>query len=122
MSRKFILEVSSKFSAAHFLPSYDGDCANMHGHTWKCEVAVDAGGLNNFMGPDFKDIKSVLKKFIVCHDHKLLNDLSYYRTSQPTCEMVALNLYNFMSKHYDVDHVTVWESDGASVTVMETDK
>ena len=30
-----LLKIIRKFSSAHRLPHYDGECHNLHGHTWK---------------------------------------------------------------------------------------
>ena len=29
-----------RFESAHNLPNYEGDCANLHGHSYKLEVTV----------------------------------------------------------------------------------
>jgi 6-pyruvoyltetrahydropterin/6-carboxytetrahydropterin synthase len=35
------LIIKDKFDAAHYLKDYEGDCANLHGHTWRVEVYID---------------------------------------------------------------------------------
>ena len=48
------LRIKSKFSAAHKLPNYNGDCANLHGHTWKVVFEIE--------GPMFFATSEVLSK------------------------------------------------------------
>jgi len=44
------------FDAAHFLPNYDGKCANMHGHRWTIEVAVAGSVHEDGMVMDFSKL------------------------------------------------------------------
>ena len=55
-----------KFEAAHFLPYYDGACANMHGHSYHLDVTVIGDLCTDTNNPkcgmiiDFKDLKALV--------------------------------------------------------------
>uniref|UniRef100_A0A6M3XMY4 Putative 6-Pyruvoyl tetrahydrobiopterin synthase n=1 Tax=viral metagenome TaxID=1070528 RepID=A0A6M3XMY4_9ZZZZ len=64
------------FEAAHFLPGYEGACANLHGHSYKLEIGVSAGCLNEqSMVIDFKQLKQIVQDVIIKQfDHTCIND------------------------------------------------
>ena len=67
------------FDAAHVLPSYDGLCSNLHGHTYKVEVILLSGSTEKKDGMlvDFKVMKEVIMKIIDEYDHAvIINNLS----------------------------------------------
>ncbi|WDC84441.1 6-carboxytetrahydropterin synthase [Caloramator sp. mosi_1] len=53
-----MLTVSKEFNfeAAHMLSEHQGDCKNLHGHSYKMIVEV-TGDIKNGMVIDFKDLK-----------------------------------------------------------------
>jgi 6-pyruvoyltetrahydropterin/6-carboxytetrahydropterin synthase len=111
------LKVRDKFSAAHFLKEYKGQCERLHGHTFQVEVAVavrtlDATGL----GYDFTEIKKDLAAALP--DPALLNDVFPFN---PSAENIARHLYGVLKAKYPVGSVTVWESEDASATYAEDD-
>ena len=59
------------FDAAHYLPNYEGKCANLHGHTWKVEIRIDMSTLpaDDGMIIDFTELKKIISMF----DHRILN-------------------------------------------------
>jgi len=76
------LGISQTFSAAHKLPNYVGNCANLHGHTWKAIIEIDAEiDPDTGMVVDYRKIKEIVNQL----DHKYLNDLF----ENPTCELVC---------------------------------
>lgn len=76
------------FEAAHQLPNHPGKCRNLHGHSYRLEVAVDrpvdpASG----MAIDFADLKEVVRREIVSVlDHRSVNEL----IDNPTAEVMAV--------------------------------
>ena len=100
----YSLTVKGKFDAAHHLPGYDGDCARVHGHTWRVEVKVSSEVLNDqYMVMDFRDIKNTWKMF----DHQDLNDFFY----MPTAEALVNKIYKELKMlSVTVNYVKVWES------------
>lgn len=103
------------FEMAHALLDYDGDCRNIHGHSYVLHVTVQGrpreqpGHAKDGMIIDFKVLKAIVNKNIIDpFDHALvLNDrtssvlLEALRRShqkiiltpyQPTCENILINL------------------------------
>jgi 6-pyruvoyltetrahydropterin/6-carboxytetrahydropterin synthase len=105
----FHLIVRRKFDAAHYLPGYEGSCANLHGHTWKVEVVLQGKMLNDIgILADFKEIKRQLESILP--DHTCLNDEFFF---SPTAEKIAEYIYNELAapEACELVSVTVWESD-----------
>lgn len=114
------------FEACHNLPGYDGDCANMHGHSYKLQVSVqcvskdiaviqDLLDSNNGMLMDFKALKRMVDNGIIAFfDHAHINKVVKY---QPTAENMVIDFYNrleFCVRAYDgrlrVCEIKLWET------------
>lgn len=99
------LVVETHFDAAHNLPDYIGQCANLHGHTWKVKIEI-IGFPNEKTGMlvDFKKIKAVIDEF----DHKYINNI----IENPTAENLAIYIKNKMEDLEGVQaaRITLWES------------
>jgi len=124
----FTLKVTDKFCAAHQLVDYPGDCANLHGHTWKVEMVIAGLSLDEMdMLIDFRDAKGALKEALAPLDHNgSLNDI--LRVPHPTAEYLAWHIFYEIKDtlvalglpyHTELKEVTVWESDNAGVTYDE---
>jgi len=84
-----------KIDAAHKLPNYVGKCHNLHGHTWKIVVEIDADELDkNEFVVDFTKVKEVVNQL----DHAYINDF----VENPTAENIAVYLANQIKKLGDV--------------------
>ena len=100
------------FDAAHFLPGYNGKCADMHGHTWKVELTVE-GVVDVLSGMvlDFVLLKKIVEPWIEMLDHKLLNDIAGLK--MPTAENIALlfrDLWYNEPRPVSLKSVKVWEA------------
>lgn len=119
------LSVKSKFSSAHFLREYEGKCEHLHGHNWKVEAIVRGEELNNIgLLIDFKILKKTLVDVLEDLDHKLINDIDYFKTNNPSCEHIAAFLYKKLAEKLNDERVTVykiivWETDDACVGYSE---
>ncbi len=110
--KEYITVVKSfSFSAAHWLPNYDGSCKFTHGHDWLVEVGVrkridpDTG-----MVMDFRDLKLVMKEYIIdLLDHDIVN----YYLDNPTAENLCIWIWErlmFEALLKGIEFITVWES------------
>jgi len=110
----YTIYVTEKFSAAHQLIGYEGECSQLHGHTFTVNVWLTGNKLNSLgMLVDFKKVKEVIKQL----DHTNLNDVL---VEQPTAEYIAYYIYNELKKlGFPVKKVRVWESNTASVEYYE---
>lgn len=117
----FELSVIGSFSAAHRVKGYKGDCAGVHGHTYRIEVRVGVENLDKLgMAMDFKKIKNILKKVLAKLDHKNLNKLPFFRKHNATAEWIAVYIYNGMKQEIkNIKSVTVWEGLENSVSYYE---
>lgn len=99
------------FASAHFLPNYDGKCANLHGHEWRVEIEIrkridpDSG-----MVIDFSTLKKIVNEGIVdILDHQLLNDY----IENPTAENLLVMIWEvlmFNSLLKGISRIQIWES------------
>ncbi len=113
----YILRVKHHFDAAHYLKGYEGDCANLHGHTWQVELELTYDKLDDLgMAVDFKSVKKVLKELLP--DHKCLNDIY---TFNPTAENLARYLYEELKPTYSwhLVKLRIWESPDCSIEYNE---
>jgi 6-pyruvoyltetrahydropterin/6-carboxytetrahydropterin synthase len=103
-----------EFEACHHLPNYDGDCRNMHGHSYKLEVEV-GGHVDEFSGMvvDFKDLKEVVKvKVLDKYDHANLNDFFDMPTAENMVEEIAhqVSAEMLIAGRRSVVRVRLWET------------
>jgi 6-pyruvoyltetrahydropterin/6-carboxytetrahydropterin synthase len=116
----FEVSVAGHFAASHMLRGYEGKCKNLHGHTWKVEVALAGNKLNDTgMLIDFVDVKKKLNGFLETLDHVHLNDLPVFQDINPTTENIAKHVFEKFSeicRPLELKRVRVWESDASSVT------
>ena len=114
----FELSVEGHFSAAHQVKGYPGDCADIHGHTYKVMVKVGVGKLDKLgMGIDFRMLNDELKKILSELDHKNLNSIPFFEEHNATAEYIAKYLFDRMRKNTsNIIAVTVWEGPDYSVT------
>ncbi len=81
-----------RFDAAHILTNHQGPCRNLHGHTYRVDVAVSQGPVDpKDMVIDFKDLKKVCEELIIARfDHAFIYD----ETSPGECEIAEVLLRN----------------------------
>lgn len=122
----FRLKVQDYFSSAHYLRNYKGSCENLHGHNWKVELLVEGSQLNNLdILIDFKTLKNILKETLNELDHKLLNEIPYFKNINPSSERLAEYIFKKIKdklsqySNIKVKEVTVYETDKVSATYYE---
>ena len=117
----FELKVQGSFSAAHQVKGYPGDCAGVHGHTYRVEVAIKQQKLDKIgMAMDFRRIHTVLNAVLKELDHTNLNTLSFFKKHNATAEWIAVYIHQIMKKKIkSVCSVTVWEGTHDAVTYRE---
>jgi 6-pyruvoyltetrahydropterin/6-carboxytetrahydropterin synthase len=114
----YSIKVEASFSSAHNLRGYKGKCEELHGHNWKIEAVASKSKLDKTgLVLDFKFIKNALNTILEKLDHKYLNNLSYFKKTNPTSENIAKFIYdNLKLQVPSVKSVTVWESENSSAT------
>jgi 6-pyruvoyltetrahydropterin/6-carboxytetrahydropterin synthase len=91
-----------KFESAHRLPWHQGDCKNLHGHSYRLEVELEGEPDERGMLIDFADIKRIIKPLVNMLDHATLIAADDYVLIE------AMSLLN--SKHYILPFDTTSEN------------
>ena len=121
------------FCYGHRLLHYDGKCRNLHGHNGKVEVELASEKLDERgMVYDFKDIKSVIQKWIDENlDHRMIlnrkdpilpalkkaKEPLYLVDENPTAETLAKLIYDYAaSQGFPVSEVRLWETENSFAT------
>jgi len=116
------IKVTESFSGAHNLRHYKGKCEALHGHNWKIEVSLSGEKLNSQgMLLDFKVLKNKLRHVLSVLDHKFLNNLVFFKKTNPTSENIACFIYRRLSGSLGKKKikVTVWETENSSASFTE---
>jgi 6-pyruvoyltetrahydropterin/6-carboxytetrahydropterin synthase len=107
------LTVEKTFDSAHYLEHYNGDCARMHGHTYRVQICVAGAMLDERVGMlmDFKDMKRALNDLVNRLDHQILNDVLDFNT---TAELLAKYFYDQLAPKVPpnarLKNVKLWEN------------
>jgi 6-pyruvoyltetrahydropterin/6-carboxytetrahydropterin synthase len=117
----FQVSVEAHFDAAHWLPGYDGECAELHGHRWYVALTLN---IHREETPeagffvDFKVLKQALNEAIGPLDHSTLNET----VDNPTAENLAKYIFQrlevpiLQNRDVEVEAITVHETPGTTVT------
>lgn len=112
----FEISVKSGFSGAHRLKGYRGKCESIHGHNWDVEAFAASGKLNpEGLTVDFKVLKNKLNDVLAGLDHRDLNEIGYFKKSNPSAENIAKYIYDNLKKALKGEKVSL-----ARVSVRET--
>lgn len=107
--------VIQTIDAAHQLIGYPGNCANIHGHTWKVELIISGDQLDSIgMLADFREVRQKLAQVLVRFDHNLINNQPPFDQLNPTSENLAGYIFEQMKDQFAccrVKEVRVWESE-----------
>jgi 6-pyruvoyltetrahydropterin/6-carboxytetrahydropterin synthase len=86
----YTISVQAHYDAAHRLRDYEGDCANLHGHRYTVQVALQTPSLQKGeMVFDFKDLKAHLRELVKSLDHSYLNEIPPFDEIESTAENQA---------------------------------
>lgn len=113
-----ILTKKFKFDSAHKLLNYNGQCENLHGHTYRLVVKVDGTPDKDGMIIDFVELKKIVNKEIIeVLDHKYINDL----IKQPSTENIAMWIWDKLEtkvkrENSKLHEIEVWETNSSGVT------
>jgi 6-pyruvoyltetrahydropterin/6-carboxytetrahydropterin synthase len=116
--------IQTQFSAAHLLRNYKGKCENLHGHNWKVEVTVSADILDEAgMAIDFTLLKQKTNDIIKQLDHQYLNEIPYFKNTNPSSENIAAYIFNLLKEKLGdttvkLTKVSVWESENSMASYL----
>lgn len=116
----YTLRVQARFEAAHHLTSYKGAPEVAHGHSWRVEAALAAGGLDGEgMAFDFVEVRGALLELAAALDHRDINGVPPFDRVSPTTERIAEWFFERLSQRLPaapLAEVTVWEGPDCSAT------
>ncbi len=106
------------FDAAHYLPSHEGLCRNMHGHTYRLLVGIsgpiveDEQSSMNGMVLDFSQLKSIVQALIIKRlDHKMLNDvLPFVTTAENMAFWMFKEIEGQLSSSLTMEFIRLYET------------
>jgi 6-pyruvoyltetrahydropterin/6-carboxytetrahydropterin synthase len=118
------LGVIRSFASAHQLLGYQGNCEELHGHTYSIEVTVRTETLDEIgLAFDFHDLKAMLDRILETYDHKLLNKVPPYDRINPSAENMARTVYQILKPQLPpgvaLAQIKIWESDNAWAAYSE---
>lgn len=103
---RFLLTKEFRLEMAHALVGYDGLCSQIHGHSYRLEVTVEAeggvaeSGAKMGMAIDFGEVKRAVERAVVePYDHSLL-----LRLTSQTEEVVTV-----LQRHFERVHALEWQ-------------
>jgi 6-pyruvoyltetrahydropterin/6-carboxytetrahydropterin synthase len=120
----FIVRVSARFEAAHFLREYRGISEPLHGHSYKVEadLAARAGGIDSdAIAVDFVSARRKLEALAKKLDYGCINDVPPFDKINPSAENIAQWFARELGEAVAgedavVSAVTIWEGPVNSVT------
>lgn len=118
--------IKNQFESAVKLYDYDGDCANVHGHTYSISATFYNLDENSDMVVDYFEAKTWVEKAIAPLDHNFINNVEPFDTVSPTTENIAKWLYKqinvLTTTNITVLNITLSENDSFSVTYAPNSK
>ncbi|MDQ1266359.1 MAG: 6-pyruvoyltetrahydropterin/6-carboxytetrahydropterin synthase [Bacteroidota bacterium] len=78
-----------KWEMSHRLPSHNGPCRNIHGHSYKMRVSLEGELNKDSMVLDFYDMDNIFNPLVSLFDHAFLCD------SEDIVMLNFLSSYNF---------------------------
>lgn len=113
----FNTEISYEFvfHAAHTLPWHPGKCANLHGHSYRCELFFAGPLTENGIIVDFDEVASLITdEMMPVIDHTNLNDV----LPNPTAELIAARIFEMVAAAgLPISVVRLWETATSSAIV-----
>ena len=101
-----------RFEAAHRLENYGGRCEELHGHSWKIRVTVEAPVGDDGIAFDFVELDTAVRRDVLSRlDHAYLNDV----VRPASAEGVALWIWEKLSP-LPLAEIGVWETPDCMVT------
>jgi len=95
------------FESAHRLENYNGQCANLHGHSYVLHVSIKGKiGPEGFV-QDFYDIERVVNEIVISKlDHAFLNDI----LTPPTAENIVIWVWSQLKNKLNLHKLKLYET------------
>ena len=110
------------FEAAHNLYDYEGDCARLHGHSYKLSVVIEGEVNSEGFVLDFGTAREIIKQNIIYkYEHRYLNDMfDFNPTAENMARCFAKILDSEFSKYDGVrlSALKLWETEHNCVEII----
>jgi len=123
MPGTFELTLRGEFSDDHQIRLYDGKLETLHGHNWRVEVDLAAGGLDTIgVVADFVMLERQLKAILASFHDCFLNEHPDLAAVNPTTEHVAraiaVRFAEGLSAVVRLKRVRVWETSNCAASYL----
>ena len=103
ITREFVFNAAHRLSRDGLSPEKNreifGECAKLHGHTYRLQVSVSGKINENGMIVDFSDLTRIVNEEIVNrYDHEYLNELEEFRNVPPTVENMIVRIFGALKE------------------------
>ena len=98
-----------KFEAAHAV-LIDGQTEEIHGHTFRLEIAVE-GPLRNGYVIDFLRLRNIVDEIVKKLDHRNLNALFKNPTTENIALWIAGEIEKSLPEEVKLHRLVLWEGD-----------
>jgi len=118
------------FESAHHLPGHRGNCAHLHGHSYRLEVTI-RGPIKDMLGEsdhgmvmDFGDLSRIVKNLVIERlDHRDLNEVTGLHT---TAENLAHWIWSELTNHglpqALLYRIRLWETESGYVEITKAER
>ena len=91
---------SFSFDSSHLLAKHPGKCSRLHGHTWELEVGIDGRpNPDSSFVLDYAVLTGLVKPVVDFLDHRHLNFLIGYPSSENICQFFGRYLQRLVDGH-----------------------
>lgn len=115
-----IVKQGFRFEAAHRLPHHRGKCVNLHGHSYRFALVLEAPvDPKTGMTIDFGDIEAIVRQRVLdVWDHRNLNEF----LENPTAENIVVELWGKLARALPgLVEIELWEMPESSVVYRGED-
>lgn len=89
------------FESSHLLPKHPGKCSRLHGHSWVLEVAINGRpNPDSSFVMDYAELTELMKPLVDFLDHRHLNFLIVYPSSENLCQFFGRLLHRLVDGIY----------------------
>lgn len=112
---KFVIQVESRFEAAHNLRQYYGAPEPLHGHSWRVEVKISSSGLDKeSISTDYVKVKKALDQLAKKLDYTYINKVPPFDKINPSSENIAKWFFEHLNKRKllgkaELQEIILWE-------------
>lgn len=117
-NKRILVSKEFTFDSAHHLHCYEGQCQNLHGHTYRLQVIMSGKPDERGITIDFSDIKRITKINVIDRlDHQYLNEVLPLMNT--TAENMVVWIYEqlqagleqeYFNSEIRLEEIRLWET------------